>query len=202
MKPSVIRRISRRCVPRSRRLSRRASSRPDSPSRGPSSRRSRKPPPPALRRLPNWSGSHRRTRAARGPVARDDHAVRVGIQSAEAAVRDLDAELSKEDKAIRGIETRIREQALQQEVPTEDDLRQARRRRDAGWSLIRRSWLDHHEDPAATGRLHRRARAGQHAGGSLRKGGRRRRLSGRPSPPRGGTRDPQSRVAHPAPAAP
>src|SRR3954451_654905 len=63
------------------------------------------------------------------------------IQAAEAALKALDERQAVEDDEIGQLEARVQALSLEQDVPTESDLRDARRRRDDGWGLIRSAWF-------------------------------------------------------------
>ena len=100
--------------------------------------------------MPGWSGTPDELEALAVPLPETVTRFESNLQAAENLVHKLDSEYAKEEEEISELEIRIREQALQHEVPTEEDLREARRRREAGWLLIRRSWLDRDDDPAGS----------------------------------------------------
>jgi uncharacterized protein YhaN len=54
--------------------------------------------------------------------------------------------LAAEDDSIRQLETRLQSLELQHDVPTEEALLAARHRREAGWRLVKRAWLDRAAD--------------------------------------------------------
>lgn len=90
-----------------------------------------------LQRLPRWSGSLEALEKLSVPAAdvvqsfdddfRNSAARR---EAAEEKLREVEAELTR-------VESRLQEMALQQDVPTEDDLQQQRQRRDAAWQNLR-----------------------------------------------------------------
>jgi uncharacterized protein YhaN len=96
----------------------------------------------ALRRLPGWNGSVDKLEQLAVPLPETISRHEKQIQDAETAVRDLERAGSAAANAIRELEARLREQCLQHEVPSEDDIRNARDRRDTGWALVRLAWLE------------------------------------------------------------
>jgi uncharacterized protein YhaN len=107
----------------------------------------------ALRRLPGWSGSLEDLEGLTVPLPETVTRHETEIQDAETAVRDLVRARSQESEAIDDIESKLRGQSLELEIPSEDDLRDARRRRDAGWTLVRAAWIEGRDDPAARAEL-------------------------------------------------
>ena len=86
----------------------------------------------------------------------------------------------------------------QQDVPTEEVLLAARKRREQGWRLVKAAWLDSAPDGEDRRRVPGRVRPGGNAGRGLRAKRRARRCAGRPPAPRGRPRRAQGRVAGPA----
>ncbi len=60
----------------------------------------------------------------------DEENTRVGLQTEMAALEKRMPEVERQIEALR----------LEQEVPTEKDLEEARRRRDEGWGFVQRTW--------------------------------------------------------------
>jgi uncharacterized protein YhaN len=59
---------------------------------------------------------------------------------AQQSVNSLQAEIGNLEDALLDTEGKIEEIRLEQEVPTEEDLQDARRQRERGWRLVRRVW--------------------------------------------------------------
>lgn len=94
-----------------------------------------------LRRLPGWTASLEALEALALPLAETIARYESDLQEAEAKIRELGRSLANEEERIRDLESKIREQSIKAEVPSEEDLREARLRRDEAWSLIRAAWL-------------------------------------------------------------
>lgn len=95
----------------------------------------------ALRQLPGWKGTWQDLEQLTVPLPESILRYEADLQAAEDSVRELERAASSFEEAIRGLESRLRGQSLQNEVPCEQDLEAARRRREAGWSLVRSAWL-------------------------------------------------------------
>ena len=105
----------------------------------------------ALSQLPLWQGTLKKLEDSAAPAAAsiDRFAKQfqeLANQRALIAQRRLEAE-----KTRRELERQLQELELQQEVPTESDLEQARRDRQSTWEQIR----GHLHEPAEVGRLDR-----------------------------------------------
>ncbi|WP_169978231.1 ATP-binding protein [Tautonia rosea] len=96
----------------------------------------------ALQGLPHWDGSLEELAQLRPPleetIAEALQAITVHGQRLQQGDRDL-ATLTRD---LEAVEVQIRTLTLEQDVPTEADLAEARFRRDKGWQLVRRSWID------------------------------------------------------------
>ncbi len=62
------------------------------------------------------------------------------LDEAESAAAKLISEIDAVERHVVELDGQIEQLRLEQEVPTEDDLHQARVRRDSGWQLVRRVW--------------------------------------------------------------
>jgi uncharacterized protein YhaN len=107
----------------------------------------------ASRQLPGWTGTLDDLEALSVPLPETLSRRDAEIQQAETAARDLDRTRVREEAAIQETEARLRGQSLQVEVPSEDDLRDARRRREAGWAQVRSAWLREPKSRAAAERF-------------------------------------------------
>ena len=67
------------------------------------------------------------------------------FDEAQRTVFQIQSELSKVEETHADIEGQLKELALEQEVPTEDDLKDAREYREKGWRLIRSTFERGHE---------------------------------------------------------
>lgn len=105
----------------------------------------------ALSRLPLWSGKCEEAKGLCVPMEST-------VREFQAAFRALDEEIRDVDRDVQGTkneETRLREERQKVElvraVPTESELGGQRKRRDQGWALVRRSWLEKQPDHPAEG---------------------------------------------------
>lgn len=96
----------------------------------------------ALDRLPGWSRGLEDLEQQAVPVDPTIDRFEAELLAVDQELRRVDDQRSLEDDAIRQLEAQLRALDIQQDVPTEDDLKTARRRRDEGWRLLR---------PAASG---------------------------------------------------
>jgi uncharacterized protein YhaN len=95
-----------------------------------------------LLRLPLWERSLEALEAA--PVPASDTIDRFEAAFAGLAARrdGIDESLRKAREKAADLEQRIARLESAGDVPTEEDLDRARRRREAGWKLVREAWLD------------------------------------------------------------
>ncbi len=103
----------------------------------------------AMKRLPRWAGTLAQLAELKVPSAEsiNDHEQR--LQRAQAAGEKLDTKIEGQDSLIRTAREEIARLLKESgDLPTAVDLRAARERREQGWSLIRRAWLEH-EDVSA-----------------------------------------------------
>ena len=101
----------------------------------------------ALRQLPGWSGSSEDLAKLSVPLPETLTRYEAAIKEAEASVDEWDSDLRRIEAEIDKLETRLRAHALEQDVPTEENLGEARHRRDFGWALVRKAWLDGEKHP-------------------------------------------------------
>lgn len=95
-----------------------------------------------LARLPLWSGPlEALERLAVPPVETLDR-FENALKEGRARGQNLGERLREEEDALRNLDGLVRQLTLQQEVPTEEDLAAARRRREDGWRLVRQAWRD------------------------------------------------------------
>ncbi len=96
----------------------------------------------ALSRLPGWRGLAENLQHLAVPLDATLDQFESAFQEAERDRRTLDDQRTAEDESIRQLEAQVQALELQHKVPTEDDLRDARCRREEGWHLVRAAWLD------------------------------------------------------------
>ncbi|MBW1720289.1 MAG: hypothetical protein JRJ43_12175, partial [Deltaproteobacteria bacterium] len=70
------------------------------------------------------------------------------LLEAQGEVTKHRAEIDNLESTVVKLDGKIEQLRLEQEVPTEDDLLRARRRREEGWQLILRAWKERHEPGA------------------------------------------------------
>lgn len=107
----------------------------------------------ALERLGLWAGSLEAVPSLRLPLPETVNESETALQRRDEELRRLRQE---EERAVQNLESLKREvRAIEHaaEVPSEADLADCRARREEGWGLLRRQWLDG-EDIAAESRLY------------------------------------------------
>jgi uncharacterized protein YhaN len=93
-----------------------------------------------LARLPLWSGTLETLETLPVPSSETVDRFDADIKDATSRRNALAERIREEERGIRDLEGQVRKLELQQEVPSEEDLADARKRRDAGWKLVRRAW--------------------------------------------------------------
>jgi uncharacterized protein YhaN len=96
----------------------------------------------ALARLPGWEGKAEALQRLDVPLDATLDRFELAFQEADGDRRTLDARRTAEDEAIRQLEAQVQALELEHDVPTEDDLHDARQRREETWRLVRAAWLD------------------------------------------------------------
>jgi uncharacterized protein YhaN len=96
----------------------------------------------ALARLPGWTRTLDDVECMAAPLDATLDRFETQIEAAEAALRTLDNKLAADSEEIGQLESKLQALDLERDVPTENDLRAARDRRDQGWKLVRSAWLD------------------------------------------------------------
>ncbi len=103
----------------------------------------------ALRKLPGWSGDAGGLEALAVPLPETIAKFEARWQDSQELTKQLDAARKRETQAIEQQEARLQAGDLARDLPTLANLQLSRERRDRGWSIIRRSWLEHAKDPAS-----------------------------------------------------
>jgi uncharacterized protein YhaN len=93
-----------------------------------------------LARFTLWSGSLEALEQLAVPAPESVDRFENDLKDARAERRQLLDRLREEEAALRDLDSQIERLQLEQEVPSEADLEEARRRRDMGWQLVRRAW--------------------------------------------------------------
>lgn len=107
----------------------------------------------ARRRLPGWTGSAEALAALVVPMPETIARGESQYKDAEDALRHARSEERRALDDIAELEARLAAEASRRDLPTEDDLRRCRLRRDDGWRLVRRAWLDGEDDPVAVAKF-------------------------------------------------
>jgi len=106
-----------------------------------------------LARLPLWQGVLADLLRTPFPSAETVDRFDGELKQAAGRVQDLQRQAADKQTELADIENRLRQLELEQDVPSEADLQQARLRRETGWQLVRRAWLDGVDDAAAIGKF-------------------------------------------------
>lgn len=101
-----------------------------------------------LQALGLWNGGLLELASAALPSGQTLARYKDEFQALEDEADRLNDNIAEAQKEQRHIETSLRALQLSGEVPTEDQLVDARERRDRGWQLLKRQWIDQ-EDIAA-----------------------------------------------------
>ena len=96
----------------------------------------------ALAQLPGWSRSAEDLERLAVPLNATLDQYESQFQETTRQRQAFAERLAAEDDSIRQLETRLQSLELQQDVPTEEALLAARKRREEGWRLVKAAWLD------------------------------------------------------------
>lgn len=107
----------------------------------------------ALAALPGWSGPLAALETQQVPLDATIDRIELDWQTLEREIQALDERIATADSAARNLDAQIRALDLQQDVPTEEQLRTHRARRDDGWKLVRTAWLDPPADAFVTAKF-------------------------------------------------
>ena len=103
----------------------------------------------ALAQLPGWSRSAEELERLAVPLNATLDQFESQLQETARQRQSLTERMAAEDESIRQLETRLQSLELQQDVPTEEVLLAARKRREHGWRLVKAAWLDSAPDGEA-----------------------------------------------------
>jgi len=99
----------------------------------------------ALKRQQLWAGNLDDLEQLPVPLPETIDIFEHRLSQADEAVTKQLAEIDEFERNVVELDGKIEQLRLEQEVPTEDDLLRARRRREEGWQLVRRAWEERHE---------------------------------------------------------
>ena len=103
-----------------------------------------------LKRLPLWNGTLEDLAALKIPAAETIADFDKRLQAAQTKIEKLADKIEDKEADIKSCHAEIAKLRKQGgEIPTEPQLRAARERREGGWKLIRRAWLQGENDAAA-----------------------------------------------------
>jgi uncharacterized protein YhaN len=100
--------------------------------------------------LPGWPGTLADLERLAVPLDATLDRFETALRDAENALKSLDEKQTAEGDAIGRLEAQVRALSLEHDVPTENDLGDARARRDAEWQHIRATWLAGDREGAAS----------------------------------------------------
>ncbi|MGO9463460.1 MAG: AAA family ATPase [Isosphaeraceae bacterium] len=95
-----------------------------------------------LSQLPGWSRSPEDLQRLSVPLGATLDQFEARFQAIAQERQSIDERLAAEEISIRQIESMLQTLELQQDVPTEEALEAARKRRDLGWQLVKAGWLE------------------------------------------------------------
>ena len=121
-----------------------------------------------LHKLGLWSGSLEALEKLALPAAETIARFDRSLSDAQAVIARLQGQWEKARVDSADIERDLERLRLEGEVPSEAELVEARKLRDAGWQLVLQDWRKEATDAAALQRLSRRRRRSQRSGGGLR----------------------------------
>lgn len=101
----------------------------------------------ALKKLGLWTGTLEELEALPVPSPETIDVFEHRLSKAEGTVGKKRADEEEIERALTDLDGRIEQLRIEQEVPTEEDLLEARRRRDEGWRLVRRAWDSGVQEP-------------------------------------------------------
>ena len=105
----------------------------------------------ALKRQQLWAGNLEDLEKLPVPLLETIDAFEHRLNESQGEVTRQRAEIDELERTVVDLDGKIEQLRLEQEVPTEDDLLRARRRREEGWQLVLRAWKERHE-PGVDGR--------------------------------------------------
>lgn len=95
-----------------------------------------------LKQLGRWQGTDRELRDLELPIGQTIRLFQDELQALEQETGLLSTQEREIEDELLGVHTRQQELIYGGEIPSEDELQEVRKRRDQGWQLICRNWLD------------------------------------------------------------
>lgn len=95
-----------------------------------------------LEKLNLWSGTCGELERLPVPMAETIESFVDRMEQAQSSIDEVNRDIRGVQEEIRGIEERLIQIKFHGDVPSEEDLIKARERRETGWKLVRRAWLD------------------------------------------------------------
>lgn len=95
-----------------------------------------------LKKLPLWSGALEGLESLPIPLQETLDRFEAGLHEQGNKIKNLAVRISEIEDSIGELDRQIEELRLSGAVPTEEELFTAREKRDYGWKIIRREWLD------------------------------------------------------------
>jgi len=102
-----------------------------------------------IARLGMWSGDLAELEGLSVPPLEAIDGFADRLQAHETELKALRTRFTEEQSAAAETTAELTSLRLEQEVPTAEDLIEARRQRDQGWQLVKRVWRDGQDDPQA-----------------------------------------------------
>lgn len=102
--------------------------------------------------LPCWNGTLVELEAVPLPLPETLTRFEKDMREAETRRHDLERQIQQAETRAAHLRRQSEELRRGRDVPSEDDLRAARARRDHGWQLLRRTWLDQRPEKDADAR--------------------------------------------------
>jgi uncharacterized protein YhaN len=95
-----------------------------------------------LKQLGRWQGTDRELRDLELPIGQTIQLFQDELLKLEQETRLLNTQAHEIEDELLTVHTRQQELIYGGEIPSEDELQEVRKRRDQGWQLICRNWLD------------------------------------------------------------
>lgn len=105
-----------------------------------------------LRQAGYWQGTASELLELELPLSRTIHLFRDELQEMEQKKKELTTAVRELEDALLSVRSRQRELIYGGEIPSEDELQAVRSRRDQGWQLVCRSWLEQEDISAEAAR--------------------------------------------------
>lgn len=98
-----------------------------------------------VKALPLWTGTLEELEALPAPSSETIDRFSLRFDELNHKVRDISGRIKENEEDGDTIDRKIKALQIAGSVPTEQDLVKERQRRDHGWGLVRRAWLEHED---------------------------------------------------------